>query len=227
MEQPMPNYAPMYDIDGEMRSSTPDIGPDEFVGLGNINLGDDIVFCPGDSVSLETPVGTVGTPIWSTGDTAASITASMPGTYSLILRNACGLIVDTVDLSNPMVSDLSTPDTLICKGDDIDVDVNLTGATYAWNTGETTQTINIDDEGTYSVVVTDKWGCVTGDSLTVTRSEDAALNISGYRYHSMFRSVPFSRSRCCSSYWCYLHLDRAARRIYSFYKQLVGWMERS
>ena len=172
-------YAPMYDIDGEMRSSTPDIGPDEFVGLGNINLGDDIVFCPGDSVSLETPVGTVGTPIWSTGDTAASITASMPGTYSLILRNACGLIVDTVDLSNPMVSDLSTPDTLICKGDDIDVDVNLTGATYAWNTGETTQTINIDDEGTYSVVVTDKWGCVTSDSLTVTRSEDAVLNISG------------------------------------------------
>ncbi len=174
-----PSIAPMYDIDGEMRSSTPDIGPDEFVGLGNISLGDDIVFCPGDSISLETPVGTVGTPVWSTGDTAAAITATTPGTYSLVLRNVCGLIVDTVDLSNPMVSDLSTPDTLICKGDDIDVDVNLNDATYAWNTGESTQSINIDDEGTFSVMVTDKYGCVTGDSIVVERSEDAVLNIAG------------------------------------------------
>jgi hypothetical protein len=173
------NYATMYDFDGEMRdANNPDIGPDEFVGLGNISLGDDIVFCLGDTVSLETPSGTVGIPVWSTGDTASGIRTTMPGDYSFVLRNTCGLLVDTVNLSNPIVSDVNTPDTLICNGDMISAEVNINDGTYNWNNGESTQTIMINEAGTYSVVVTDQWGCVTGDSLTVTVSEDAMLNVS-------------------------------------------------
>ena len=39
---------------------------------------------------------------------------------------------------------------------------------YLWSTGETTQTINVSAEGTYSVEVTDVNGCSSSGSINVT-----------------------------------------------------------
>lgn len=41
-----------------------------------------------------------------------------------------------------------------------------TAATYLWNTGDTTQSITVNEPGTYSVVVTDTNGCSPGSSAT-------------------------------------------------------------
>jgi hypothetical protein len=41
-------------------------------------------------------------------------------------------------------------------------------AFFLWNTGETTQTIEPQEPGVYSVVVTNQWGCATTDQLNVT-----------------------------------------------------------
>jgi len=173
-------FSSMYDMDGDMRdSNTPDIGADEFAGLATLSLGSDIMFCPGDSVSLEAPGNLTGNTVtWSTGSTDESITVNTAGTYTVELSNNCGVGADTIVLAHPDVVDLDTPDTLICKGDMIYVTASLTNASYNWSNGENTQAIMVDNEGEYIVDVVDQYGCPSSDTIEVMISESARLNTS-------------------------------------------------
>ncbi|HEX5023976.1 MAG TPA: PKD domain-containing protein, partial [Agriterribacter sp.] len=59
------------------------------------------------------------------------------------------------------------PDAAICSGSSITLDAGVTGATYSWSTGATTQTISVSTAGTYSVTVT-KNGCSDSDTKVIT-----------------------------------------------------------
>ncbi|WP_118972193.1 GEVED domain-containing protein [Taibaiella koreensis] len=59
-------------------------------------------------------------------------------------------------------------DTTICPGVTYTLDAGNTGATYAWNTGAATKTINVNTAGTYSVSVTLPSGCSGSDAITIT-----------------------------------------------------------
>lgn len=60
-------------------------------------------------------------------------------------------------------------DTFLCAGDSIEIYSGNTdvGATYLWSTGETTDTITIDNIGTYFVTVTNLNGCSNTDSVHI------------------------------------------------------------
>ncbi|WP_118952711.1 Ig-like domain-containing protein [Taibaiella helva] len=58
-------------------------------------------------------------------------------------------------------------DTTICPGVTYTLNATTTGATYAWNTGATTPTINVNTAGTYSVAVTVN-SCSGSDARTIT-----------------------------------------------------------
>ncbi|HEY4327019.1 MAG TPA: PKD-like domain-containing protein [Mucilaginibacter sp.] len=60
----------------------------------------------------------------------------------------------------------------ICSGNSVTLTASTSGSagpfTYAWNTGETTQSINVNKGGTYSVSVSDKTsGCQATKSITI------------------------------------------------------------
>jgi len=175
-----PSFTSVFDLDSDPRdASNPDIGVDEFVGLSTLTLGADMKFCPGDSVTLETPGDLTGNTItWNTGSTDEAITVSTPGTYSFTLRNTCGSAQDTIEISYPDVVDINTPDTLICEGDMIMIAGNLMNATYTWSNGETSMNVMIDDEGEYIVDAVDQYGCPSSDTIDVSISESAQLNLS-------------------------------------------------
>jgi len=59
-------------------------------------------------------------------------------------------------------------DTTICPGITYTFNAGNPGATYAWNTGANTQTINVTTPGTYSVAVTLPSGCSGSDAITIT-----------------------------------------------------------
>ncbi len=48
------------------------------------------------------------------------------------------------------------------------MDAGDDGITYLWSTEETTQTITVTEQGTYSVTVTDSNGCSNKDEITIT-----------------------------------------------------------
>ncbi|MGE0077587.1 MAG: S8 family serine peptidase [Bacteroidales bacterium] len=50
----------------------------------------------------------------------------------------------------------------------ITLDAGNLGCSYLWSTNETTQTITVSHGGTYSVTVTNEWGCKASDSVVIT-----------------------------------------------------------
>ncbi|MFN0275491.1 MAG: gliding motility-associated C-terminal domain-containing protein [Chitinophagales bacterium] len=52
------------------------------------------------------------------------------------------------------VSDPTEPgDVILCEGEDVDLTAPYGAVDYLWSTGETTQSINVDEEGVYTVVI--------------------------------------------------------------------------
>ncbi len=55
------------------------------------------------------------------------------------------------------------------------LDAGNEGSTFYWNTSDTTQTINVDESGTYSVWVTNRFGCSARGSVDVTIVDDTSV----------------------------------------------------
>lgn len=117
--------------------------------------------------------------LWSTGATTRTMTVTTPGYYWVIVTNACG--VDTFDItitqSNSNVPNLG-PDQSICLGDS----VTLTGTisnpdSYLWSTGDTTSTINVENDGEYWVYAEDLNGCSGRDTIYVSTMQTSSQQI--------------------------------------------------
>lgn len=70
-------------------------------------------------------------------------------------------------------------DSTLCTGDTTQLTINEEFASYTWNTGETTRTINAWGNQTYIVTITDSVGCVNSDSIFVQTQEYPIAQIMG------------------------------------------------
>jgi gliding motility-associated-like protein len=125
-----------------------------------IVLGKDTTICPGDSITLSSPVS-VGTFLWNTGSTAPSITVPTAGTYYLTVINQGCSTTDTIKISQ-----LSAPspiilgsDTILCKGDMFIL--SSSPDKVLWSTGIVADSIIVTDSGPYSATVTNTCGSLT------------------------------------------------------------------
>ncbi len=75
-------------------------------------------------------------------------------------------------------------DTIICTGVSYTLNAGNPGSTYAWSTGATTQTILAEEEGTYTVAVTNSFGCTVSDSRTFFSSADSMVE--GFNFVPFF-----------------------------------------
>ncbi len=139
--------------------------------LPDIDAGNNTQICVGGSVNL-TATSTNGTNYeWNTGETTQSITVSPASTtiYSVTVTDAnlCESADHvTVDVATSLTVNLGN-DTAICAGESLDVIANG-GISYTWSTGESSQTINVNTSGNYSVTVSDGATCTGTDDINVT-----------------------------------------------------------
>lgn len=119
-----------------------------------------VVFLGADKSSCNQPVtldaGNPGSNFsWSTGANNQFVTVSNSGTYWVEVTNPQGCsATDTVEvnISSPTAQAFLGPDTSVCNGFVLDAGTNP-GSTFLWSTGDTTQSITINNSGTYSVRV--------------------------------------------------------------------------
>lgn len=131
------------------------------------NIGPDISICNGTDTTLSAPSGY--TYLWSTGATTQNIQASTSGTYWVQITDSSGCSgVDSVLLTvNPLpVINLGT-DFSLCVGDDRTLNAGAGFSSYLWSDGSITQTIIVNQIGTYSVNITDANGCINSDIVNV------------------------------------------------------------
>lgn len=141
--------------------------------------------CRGESVRL-TADSTASQVRWNTGERSWSIDATA-GAYwcEVINETGCTVRSDTVRVSEYTGRNLfiNAPDSVtICQG----ANVRLVGSdgfvAYSWSTGESSQAIDVQNEGSYSVRGVDSNGCVV-DAPPVHvlwhRTDQPILQVSG------------------------------------------------
>ena len=131
-------------------------------------------FCSGGYTTLTATGG--DSYQWSTGATSATINVNTAGNYSVTAstENGCSGSSSVNVVENQPVNVTITGNPVICN----EAGTTLTatsGASYMWSSGETTQSINVNNPGSYSVTVMNANGCSGSSSQTVTMMEPAVI----------------------------------------------------
>ena len=148
----------------------PDIG---------IDAGIDQSICEGQSAILSASGGISYQ--WSTGETSATITVTPNDTTVYYVTGTDGICNDVdsvvVNVYPNMISLVTTPDTQVCIGNSINLEVH--GAqTYLWSTGQTDSLISVVVLGDTTYYVTGyAYGCQREDSVVITVSLPFTLSI--------------------------------------------------
>lgn len=123
-------------------------------------------YCAGDSVLLTS--GSSFNMLWSTGSTATSIYASVPGTYWVQSSVGSCTRIDSftvVPKALPVVN--LGKDTALCISDSLLLNAGNAGASYLWQNGQSSQTFTVHNADLYYVTVNSN-GCTSSDSISVS-----------------------------------------------------------
>jgi hypothetical protein len=96
-----------------------------------------------------------------------TLTATTSGSYSIQLNAPCGQsqTFSTLVTINPLPTVDLGPDQASCSS--VTLNAGNPGATYAWSTGATSQSISATGTGIYTVTVTSAAGCTNSDEISV------------------------------------------------------------
>jgi hypothetical protein len=119
----------------------------------------------------------IGTSIFNLGVILASIPANaqLGFLYRIRVVSSNPIIIGTTSpntvfvTSTALTASIMTPEgTSVCPGQSISLSATLPFATYQWSTGATTQSISVNQAGSYWVKVTDPLGCDARDTIEIT-----------------------------------------------------------
>jgi len=140
------------------------------------NLGETQSLCGASSVEIQTNVSTTDrTFTWYKdnveilGETGATIQATSAGEYKVVADSVGCINSAKVTVTASLNLDLGS-DATLCTPSILTLDAgssNVPGVTYTWNTGETSRTIDVIAEGTYSVTVSANGCSDVTDNITI------------------------------------------------------------
>ena len=125
-------------------------------------------FCAGGNVVLTVPVGQ--SYHWSNNATTQNITVAQTGSYSVTvtgLNNCTATSTPVVITVNANPNDTVTANglTTFCSGGNVILSA-VAGLTYSWSTGATTESITVNQTGSYVVTVSNVNNCSAVSSGT-------------------------------------------------------------
>lgn len=140
-------------------------------------LGVDTTVCGGATLLLQPTLTNVDEVFWSTGSTTEEITITTSGLYTVTVTNACGSASDGIDvIVVPALEVGIGPDTLLCTGDTLRLDVTGTGFAVLWMDTIAGTSFTISEAGTYWVEGTSN-GCLERDTISVDYTRLALLDL--------------------------------------------------
>lgn len=125
----------------------------------NLDLGPDTVLCPNDSLLLSTYLDEELAHIWQNGSHGNGFLVVASSTYWVMVSNTCGQGSDTIVVAFDALPQIDLgPQQLLCSGDSAVLDASFSGASYLWNTSDTSAIVTAKKTGTYQVTVTNHCG---------------------------------------------------------------------
>ena len=143
-----------------------------------VNLGNDQEICEGDSISLNAQNDGLNYK-WNTGENTQKIHAKSTGDYQVVVYDNLGC-ADSSKMKltvNPLPNVNLGNNQTICKGESLTLNAQNNGYNYEWNTGESTQKIEVSSNGNYQVIVFDDIGCADTSIIILTVNELPVVNL--------------------------------------------------
>ena len=132
-----------------------------------IHLGNDTAFCKGGSLTLDAG-RSFDSYVWSTGDTAQSITAARAGTYTVKAKDGFCYSYDTLVVSSVYaLPRANLSDTVICVNSSLLLQPGAGFQSYQWQDGSQAAQFTASEPGKYWVAVTDSHGCFASDTVII------------------------------------------------------------
>ncbi len=135
-------------------------------------------FCSGGSVTLNGPAG-FNSYLWSNGATTQSISASISGTYTLIVNDgtcdsdpAAQTVTVNPTPAQPAIT--ASGPTSFCDGGSVMLSGPSGAASYLWSNGATTSSITVSQGGSFTLQVSNASGCTSPVSATQTVTVSAS-----------------------------------------------------
>ena len=126
--------------------------------------------CPFDSVELNVE-GNFLSYEWNNNTTMPSLTVYESGDYSVIAYDSAGCTA-TENINIPYIQSFSiSSNEILCSGSSIYLQSLVGLDSYLWNTGETTSSISIEEEGIYSIIATANNECELSDEIEIFSTE--------------------------------------------------------
>ncbi|WP_207491478.1 gliding motility-associated C-terminal domain-containing protein [Aridibaculum aurantiacum] len=146
------------------------------------NFGNDTSLCNNQTLLLELKprrdvFTTTGIYEWQDGSARDTFRVRQAGVYwGKVTYNGC-TVSDTITVSYVNAQDINLgPDTTLCLGDSLQLQVTTGNATFAWSTGATTPSIYVKSTGRYWVRV-NNGSCTVTDTINVTFRPKPVVNL--------------------------------------------------
>jgi len=140
------------------------------------------VICGQTDIVLSAPAGMIRYS-WNTGSTDRQITVTSAGTYTCTVTLPNGnidtgvAVVRQAFIPHPSIGN---PVEYLCAGDQLRLEAPTTFVSYRWNTGDTTSSIRVTQEGRFRLTVVDTNGCTgTSDEILVLVIPKPVVSIQG------------------------------------------------
>jgi len=132
-----------------------------------INIGDSINSCEGQEIKLSP--GEVDSLVWDNGTEVDSLIVTTNGWYYVTVVDDLGCIgQDSAYVFFNELPEISIGnDTAFCDGNELEI-IAPEAELYLWNTEDSTQSIVVNESGSYTVTITDTNGCQNSDSKVLT-----------------------------------------------------------
>jgi gliding motility-associated-like protein len=126
-------------------------------------------YCAGDSVLLTATTG-FDDYLWNTQDSTSELELSAPGTYSLTVTDTAGCQNTAVfELEEiPLPAPAILGEAQFCPGDATTLTADQNYVTYQWSDGSNTPSVTTAAQDTFSLTVTDEWGCAGSTSIALS-----------------------------------------------------------
>lgn len=143
-----------------------------------VDLGEDKVLCPGDSVQISAVLEPGNNILWNTNNTEQNIIVKNAGQYIIEVKDNLGCSGrDTV-----IVAEVDTPyarfpeDTIVCffLSSQIELRAQDEAQQYSWSTGSESQAVLITEPGGYSIEMFNSGACYSSDTIKVLELCDAS-----------------------------------------------------
>lgn len=145
--------------------------------IPSINLGNDTTLCLNNTLEL-IPGGDYESYLWQDNSTNSTFLVNTGGIYNVQTENICGIVYDTILVTDVSLPQIDLKDTTLCTDTNIQLDITKPEfSSYLWQDNSTSPVYTISNPGTYSVIVTDINNCKNNKSFYVNELSSPLISL--------------------------------------------------